>query len=162
MSQVWYTLRMNGTPTAVIDQIGSSSVAVLDLTPATTYTFVLSARDAYGNTAESNSVTVTTPAVTDHTAPAAPSNLRGFESAGCEAWLSWDAATDDSDPPSALRYDVYVNGVLAQESTTIGYTSTIAYARATGANTFVVTATDSSGNVSAASNELTFAGMQTC
>jgi hypothetical protein len=37
----------------------------------------------------------------------------------------------------------------------IGYTSTVAYARAVGITAFVVRALDTSGNVSAPSNEVT-------
>ena len=142
--------------------MGNGSYTVEGLTPDTTYTFKVTASDASGNTAESNVLSVTTPAVTDFVPPSAPGNLTGFD-AGCgEAWLSWNASSDNVDPPSAIRYDVYVNVQLAPESSTIGTTSTIAYARLQGTNTFVVRAVDSSGNVSEPSNELSIPGMWPC
>ena len=105
-----------------------------------------SARDRWGNAATSNTLAITTPAADNSPAPTAPGNLRGFESSGCEAWLSWDASTDDVDPQSAIRYDAYVNGEL--DSWTFGYTSNIVYARVNGTNTFTIVAVDSSGNES--------------
>jgi hypothetical protein len=130
----------------------------LYLSPSTTYTFKVTVRDYYGNTAESNALSVTTPAATDNVAPSAPANLRlSFESSPPEAWLVWDPSTDDTDAQSQILYEVYVNGTLAEESTTIGYTSTVTYCRSEGTNTIAVRAIDTSGNASALSNQILFA-----
>jgi chitodextrinase len=154
VSQVFYTLLRDGTP-VFSDLIGARSWTVLDLAPATTYTFRISVRDWFGNRSESNSVTVTTLAASDVTPPSPPSNLTGFDAGSCEGWLRWDASTDDSDPQSAILYRVFVNGRHRPESDVLGGTSTVAYGDAAGNNTFVVRAVDSSGNVSGPSNELT-------
>ena len=66
-SQVWYTLLVNGSPYGG-DMIGYRSALVLDRSPATTYTFKVTVRDFFGNTNQSNVVTVTTPAATDYDA----------------------------------------------------------------------------------------------
>jgi len=62
--------------------------------------------------------------------------------------------TDNTDPQSAILYEVYVNGGLAPESTVIGRGSTVAYGRTPGMNRFLIKAVDAAGNVSAPSNEL--------
>ena len=155
-SQVWYTLLVDGSPYGA-DLIGYRGVTVIDLAPATTHTFKVTVRDNVGNRAESNPLTVSTPAVTDTVAPSAPTNLRlSSESSPPEAWLDWDQSSDDADPQSQILYKVFVNGELAGESTTIGYASTIAYCRSEGVNRIVVRAIDTSGNVSARSNEILF------
>ncbi len=157
--QVSHTLFIDG----VSRPVGGGSYTVEGLAPDTTYTFKVTASDASGNTAESNVLSVTTPPVTDFVPPSAPGNLTGFDGGCGEGWLSWNASSDNVDPPSAIRYDAYVNGQLAPESSsTFGTTSTIAYALVQGTNTFVVRAVDSSGNVSEPSNELPIPGMWPC
>ena len=112
-------------------------------------------RDRSGNTAESNVVSVTTPAKTDNVPPTAPTNLRlSSESAVPEIWLDWDQSTDDTDPQSQIMYDVYLNG--EPEHAAIGYGETIVYCRGEGPNTIELRAVDTSGNVSAPSNRIVF------
>ena len=82
----------------------------------------------------------------DSSAPTTPGNLSGFDGGCGEAWLRWEASTDNVDPQLALRYDVYVNGILRPESTVIGGTSTVAYAAVEGSNTFALYAVDTAGN----------------
>lgn len=154
ISQVWYALEQDGVQVSA-NQLGYRSATILDLTPATTYTFKVTARDASGNKAESNVLSVTTPAATDATPPSAPTNLRlSSETSAPEIWLDWDASTDDSDPESEILYDVYING--EPEHGAIGGTDTIVYCRATGENRIVLRAVDTSGNVSGPSNEIVF------
>ncbi len=153
-SQVSYALFVDGSP-FVAGQLGYRTALLTHVAPSTTHTFRVTARDYFGNTVESNLLSVTTPAATDTTAPTAPANLRfAPETSPPEAWLDWDPSTDDVDPQSQILYEVYVNGELAGESTTIGYASTIAYCRTEGPNSFVVRAFDTSGNASAPSNEI--------
>jgi hypothetical protein len=155
-SQVWYTLLVNGSPYGA-DLIGYRGVTVIDLAPATRHTFKVTVRDTFGNRAESNTISVATPAVTDTVAPSAPTDLRlSSESSPPEAWLDWTQSTDDTDPQSQILYRVFVNGELAGESTTIGYGSTITYCRGEGVNRIFLRAVDTSGNVSAPSNEILF------
>jgi hypothetical protein len=141
----WHTLLVDGTP-LFADQIEYSSATVLYLAPGTTHVFQLTARDRYGNTVESNALSVTTPTTTDTVAPTAPTNFRfSSETNPPEAWLNWDQSTDETDPQSQILYEVFVNGVRAGESTTIGYASALAYCREPGLTSFVVRATDTSG-----------------
>ena len=154
-SQVWYTLLVNGSP-YFVDQIGSRGATLLRLSASTTYQFKVTARDAYGNVAQSNDLSVTTPAITDTQPPTAPTNLRlSSESAPPEAWLDWDQSTDDTDPQSQILYDVYLNGVRNDDGV-IGYGSTITYCRVEGPTQIVLRAVDTSGNVSAPSNAIAF------
>jgi len=153
-SQVWYTLLVDGSPYGG-DMLGSRSALVLDRSPATTYEFKVTVRDYFGNTNQSNVVTVTTPAATDSTPPTTPTNLRlSPESSSPEIWLEWDQSTDGTDPQSQILYDVYVNGV--PEHVAIGYSDELVYCRDTGPNTLTVQAIDTSGNASGHSNEIVF------
>jgi chitodextrinase len=153
-SQVYYTLFVNGSP--YFDRIGYLEVTVLYRSPSTTYELKVTARDRYGNTAQSNVLAVTTPAKTDNTAPTAPTNLRfSSETAPPEAWLNWDQSTDDIDPQSQILYEIYLNGQRFDDGV-IGYGSTVTYCRAEGPTEIVLRAVDTSGNVSAPSNALLF------
>jgi len=153
-SQVWYTLLVDGRPYGG-DMLGSRSALVLDRSPATTYELKVTVRDFFGNTSQSNVVTVTTPAATDSTPPTTPTNLRlSPQSSSPEIWLEWDQSTDDTDPQSQILYDVYVNGV--REHLAIGYSDELVYCRDTGPNRLTVQAVDTSGNASGHSNEIVF------
>lgn len=142
VSHVRYTVNVNGNST----QLGTLSHAVVGLDPSTPYSISVTARDNWGNAATSNTVSITTPAADNTSPPTAPGNLLGSEVGSCEGWLSWDASTDDVDPPSAIRYDAYVNGQF--DGSAFGYLSTIVYATQNGTNTFTIVAVDSSGNES--------------
>jgi hypothetical protein len=153
-SQVWYTLLADGSP-YTSNHIGLQSLLVFDLAPASTHTYQVTARDAYGNTSASNVVTVTTPPKTDDVPPSTPTNLRlSSETSAPEIWLDWDVSSDDTDPQAQILYDVYVNGV--PEHAALGYGDTIVYCRDTGPNTLTVRAIDSSGNASGHSNQIVF------
>lgn len=152
--QVWYTLLVNGVDYGA-NQIGFESALVLDRSPSTTYQLQVTVRDSFGNTNQSNVVTVTTPAVTDHTPPTTPTNLSfSPNTSSPELWLDWGPSTDDTDPLSLILYDVYINGV--PEHASIGGTDTIVYCRDTGENRLTMQAVDSSGNKSGHSNEVVF------
>jgi hypothetical protein len=135
--------------------IGSNGLTLLDFALSTTHVFKVVVRDQSGNTAESNSVSVTTPAVTDTTPPTVPRYLRlSSESSVPEIWLDWDQSTGDTDPQSQIMYDVYLNG--ESEHAAIGYGETIVYCRGEGPNTIAIRAVDSSGNASTFSNQIVF------
>lgn len=142
VSHVSYTVNVDGSPA----QTTSLSRTVAGLAPSTSYSISVTARDNWGNAATSNTLSITTPAADNASAPTAPGNLVGLEVGSCEGWLSWQGSTDDADPSSVIRYDAYVNGTF--DSSAFGYTSTIVYATQNGTNTFTIVAVDSSGNES--------------
>lgn len=147
---VWFSVSMNGSP--ILSGTKATSANFGPLTPETSYTFVVQARDFGGNVSPlSDPVTVTTEArdTSDTEPPTTPANFRdnGMSFQDGETWLFWDASSDNVDPPSVIRYDVYVNGVF--DHSLLGYTQTVVYGNAESENTFQVIAVDSSGNESA-------------
>lgn len=150
LTQTWYTLFLDGTPTEAF----ISPQTVFYLEPSTTHTFKVTARDYFGNTVESNVLSVTTPPKTDNVAPTAPTNLRfSSETIPPELWLNWDPSTDDTDSQGLILYETYLNGVLVPDGV-VGGTNTIAYCRDVGPTTVVLRAVDTSGNRSGPSNAL--------
>lgn len=149
-----YTLLVNGSPYNS-GEVALRQLTVLDLEPETSYTFTVLAADRFGNTSQSNTETVTTPPKTDNMPPSAPTNLRlSPETTLDEIWLDWDPSTDDTDSQALILYEILVNGV--RDHRVIGGTDTIVYCPAVVPATFTVRAVDTSGNVSASSNEITF------
>jgi chitodextrinase len=154
VSQVYYTLFLDGNA-YFGGELGVRQRTILDLSPSTTYTFEITASDAFGNSVDSNVLTVTTPTVTDTQPPTVPQNLRlSPESSAPEIWLDWDQSTDDVDPQSQILYDVYLNGVL--DHAALGRGDTITYCPGVGPTAIVVRAVDSSGNASGPSNQIIF------
>ena len=100
--QVWYTLLVNGADYGA-DQIGFQSGWSSTARLSTTY-HSRSRTRLFRQYDQSNVVTVTTPAVTDHTPPTTPTNLRfSPDTSSPELWLDWDPSTDDTDPQSQIR-----------------------------------------------------------
>jgi chitodextrinase len=135
---------------------GPTSATVVGLSPATAYTFTVRARDAGWNfSAPSNAVTATTGASTDTTPPSAPTNLRVSDQYCGEVGVRWTQSTDDQDPQSAIRYELFLNGVKDPIfNYVIGHDRNITYG-VDGENTWVLYAIDSAGNRSAPSNAVT-------
>ncbi len=155
-SSVGYSVFVNGELATGLNWINHRQASLRHLTPATTYSFEVTSRDGSGNTAESNTVTVTTPASTDTVPPSAPTNLRVDSDQGCaEVVLAWDQSTDNVDAQSAIEYEVYVNGVLSPLAVVVGVGGSFVYGTVNGPNSFVVKAVDQSGNTSAPSNTAT-------
>jgi chitodextrinase len=156
-SFVGYRIFANGVPvTEHVNWWGERTVVLRHLAPARSYTFTVQASDSSGNTATSNAVTLTTEATSDMTPPSAPTNVRLLVDQGCaEVWLGWSQSTDDTDPQSAIEYEIYVNGVLSPLPVGAGIDRDFVYGTASGENTFTVKAVDRAGNTSAASNALT-------
>lgn len=127
------------------------------LTPGTTHTFAVRARDTSGNlSANSNALTVALAPSSDHTPPTTPTNLTASQPpddfCGSNV-LQWTASTDDTDPQSAIEYEVYLDGVL-RHVTAPGLAWAWLYTFA-GTNTWTVVAVDRAGNSSGASNQAT-------
>jgi hypothetical protein len=143
---VWFWVFQNGQP--VLQGISSTSATIPLLEPETTYSFTVQARDfAMNRSPVSAPVAVTTeaPNPNDRTPPTAPTNLRESHYEG-EITLRWDQSTDDFDPQSLIRYNVFVNGVLS--SVIVGGGRTVVFGEP-GANTITVVAVDTAGNESA-------------
>jgi Fibronectin type III domain len=134
---------------------GPTSATLVGLAPSTEYTFTVKAQDlGYNLSPSSDAVSATTAASTDTTPPTAPTGLRVSDQDGCgEVELRWTQSTDDSDPQSAIRYRIFINGAPDPVGfEPIGTGRTITYGVVDGENTFVLRAVDSAGNVSAPSN----------
>ena len=82
----------------------------------------------------------------DTTPPTMPTIQWIEDWGGNEIVLVWDQSTDDLDPQSIIRYDVYVNGVL--EDINVGSGRSHLYV-VEGLNTITVIAIDTAGNESA-------------
>ncbi len=120
-----------------------TSYSVSGLTANTTYTLTVDAEDATGNTSTSSSVTITTSAAVDNTAPTMPSSLSASNTTQTSTDLSWGASTDNV---AVDHYNVYVNGGLIGTTT-----STLASVTSLLANTtytMSVEAEDAAGNTS--------------
>jgi chitodextrinase len=147
---IWYRVTKNGSP--VISLVRDTSATLYYLEPETTYTFTVQARDFAGHWSPvSDPVVVTTRPVNpnDTTPPTTPTNLYGDDTGdgSTEIDLFWTQSTDDFDPQSLIRYDVYVNGVFSD--TTIGRGKSIVYG-VFGSNFIEVIAIDTAGNQSLA------------
>lgn len=153
---VGYSVFVDGEPATGLNWINHREASLRHLSPGTTHTFMVRARDGSGNGADSNVVSVTTLPSNDTVPPSAPTNLRIDFDQGCaEVWLAWDQSTDDVDAQSAIEYEVYVNGVLSPLAVDAGVGRSFAYGTNHGLNSFVVKAVDRSGNTSVASNTAT-------
>jgi chitodextrinase len=143
-----YFLYIDGT------QVGHSTVATSGTfylpQAQTSYTFTVRARDHGINfSAMSAPVTFSTEPVdtSDVEPPTAPAAFDVFHyPADRELVLSWMQSTDNVDPPQAIHYDIYINGVLAES--VVGTGSTISYGEF-GFNVVSIVAIDSAGNESA-------------
>ena len=148
---LFYEVFVNGSPT--VDARQNQYAVVHGLSPETTYSITVQARDLYGGnvSAQSNVVTVTTPASggSDTKAPSAPGNLYGWDvgDGAREINLFWTQSVDNQTPQASIVYEVYLNGVL--DHITMGTGRTILYVTQAGENTFTVIAVDSAGNKSA-------------
>ncbi|MGH3043339.1 MAG: fibronectin type III domain-containing protein [Gaiellaceae bacterium] len=135
---------------------GPTSATVVGLAPQTTYTFTVRARDAGWNFSQpSNAVSATTEASTDTTPPTAPTGLQIGHSHSCEIVVRWTQSTDNEDPQSAIRYELFDNGILDPNFAFVIGTGRWTSYGFEGSNTWVLYAIDSAGNRSAPSNSVT-------
>jgi hypothetical protein len=132
---------------------GSTNLSTIihSLEPQTTYTIHVRGCDSGNNCSPlSNPVTVTTkpPNLNDTTPPTMPGNLtdNGMAFQDGETWLFWQQSTDDFDPQSLIRYDIYANGIL--DHSLFGGSMTILYGNPGVPNTYQVIAVDTTGNQS--------------
>jgi chitodextrinase len=155
---VWFSVFMNGS--AVRQGVRDTSGTFGPLSPETTYTFTVQARDFGGNVSPlSDPISVTTEPrnTSDTVPPTTPGNLtdNGMSFQDGETWLFWQQSNDNVDPQSVIRYDVYVNGVF--DHSLMGYHQTVVYGNPGVENTYQVIAVDSAGNQSAPATLVTCA-----
>ena len=150
-----YRVVVDGAPATNVLWLSDRQAVVRHLTRETTYTLAVEARDRSGNVATSNAVVTSTPASSDTTPPSTPTNVRVLgEQGDCELFLAWDRSTDDVDAQSAIRYEIYTNGIL--DDLAIGIDNTLTYGfRGAATTTFELRAVDLAGNSSAPSSPLT-------
>jgi chitodextrinase len=147
-----YDVLMDGQVTA---SASNASTTVRNVAPGSTHVWTVRARDYSGNISpSSNAGTVTQPASADTTPPSPPSNLTAVsldDFCGSQI-LNWGQSTDDTDPQSAIEYEIFLNGrfftLNPPGSSAFLYT-------VSGTNTWTVVAVDRSGNHSAPSNPAT-------
>ena len=134
---------------------GATSATVVGLAPQTTYTFTVRARDAGWNFSQpSDAVSATTEASTDTTPPTAPTGLQIGHSHSCEIVVRWTQSTDNKDPQSAIRYELFDNGIFDPNFAFVIGTGRWTSYGFEGSNTWVLYAIDSAGNRSAPSNSV--------
>jgi chitodextrinase len=143
-----YTVYRNG---AAIDTTGATTTTYTDSTvaPSTTYTYKVDAFDAAGNhSAQSASVSVTTPPASSDTSPPTVPTALAAGLSGSTVNLNWNASTDNV---GVSGYTVYRDAaVLATvPGTSTSYSDSAAARGAT--HTYAVDAFDAAGNHSAQS-----------
>jgi hypothetical protein len=134
-------------------QVGHSSTATSGTfylpQASTSYSITVKARDLGINFSPTSApVIVTTDPIdtSDVEPPTTPAGLDGWHYPGDrELFLTWGQATDNVDAQQAIRYEIYINGVLAEN--VIGTGSTTSYGEF-GFNVISLIAIDSSGNES--------------
>lgn len=161
---VWYSTTSGaidflGEPQAT-SAPGATSVDVGGLEPATTYYFVVRARDLEGFRDE-NEVEVSATTKADDTPPvfAGVSAVKGINATTLE--VSWLPAADDTFPPASISYDVFLAEDSGEQNfavptkTVTGETSTQITGLVRDTKYFVVVrARDPEGNVAESTKEL--------
>ena len=139
---------------ALVASTTATSYNNVGLTPSTAYEFFVRAYDGEDNlSAQSNMVTISTPAAdseVDMIAPTAPANLTGTAVSPTQINLSWDASSDNV---GVNGYNVYMNRNWVNHATSTSYN--ITGLTASTSYTFRLRAYDATGNQSTWSNEIT-------
>jgi chitodextrinase len=149
--------RQMGTGASLpVGTVGASTLTFVDqgpLVPSTAYTFTVRAFDsAQNHSAASTGVNVTTSAINDTTAPAAPTNLTGYLVTRNSVRLNWNRSIDAGGSGIA-GYKIYRGGTLISGPNPItsltyddsGLSYKTAYA-------YTITAIDNANNTSAATS----------
>jgi chitodextrinase len=133
--------------------VAATQATVTGLTPNTTYSFTVRARDASGNVSAPTAALNVTTSLPDTTPPSAPAGLTVTSVTSSSASLSWTASTDNV---GVTGYDVY-NGTLLTTSVTVTSATITGLAPST-SYSLTVRARDAAGNVSSPSQPV---GVQT-
>ncbi|MBS1577913.1 MAG: fibronectin type III domain-containing protein [Bacteroidetes bacterium] len=121
--------------------VTTTMYSVTGLSAATAYQFYVNAKDAAGNTsANSNTVSVTTP---DTQAPTAPTALLYSNLTFGSLTLNWTASTDNV---AVTGYDIYQNNIKVNTQLVTGSTYNVSGLASNTAYAFYVKAYDAAGN----------------
>ena len=134
-----YALTRDGAP---LTTVTATSFADSNLTPATSYTYTVVARDGAGNTSSPASLSVSTSAASDTQPPTTPANLAASDVTSSNVTLTWNASTDNM---GVTGYRVSRNGLL--RDTVTGTTFSDAVSPAT-TYAYEVRAIDAANNAS--------------
>jgi glucose/arabinose dehydrogenase len=131
----------------------STSKALTGLTPNTDYNLTVIARDAAGNTSLASPVVdCTTKPSSDTTPPSRPGTLSASNVTANSADLKWGASSDDK---AVVAYDVR-SDTTVYDTVTSGTSTTLTGLACNSPYSLNVVARDAAGNVSEASNTVTF------
>ncbi len=150
--------RVQGTTSTLVASPTTNSTSFVGLTPGSSYTYNVKARDVAGNvSAASASVTFSTVEIPpDTTAPTVPGTPAASGITKSGATLTWAASTDSGS--GLAKYEVLrVSGTtltLVASPTTAS--TTLTGLTADTAYSYVVRAVDQAGNTSAASSAVSF------
>lgn len=143
LSVTGYDVYMNGILKTTVT---STSASITGLTPATTYSFYVIAKDLAGNNSASSTTLNSTTNSLDTTAPTSPTNLVASTITANSLQLTWTASTDNI---GVTGYNVYMNGTLKTSVT--GTTTAISGLTSATTYSFYVIAKDLAGNISISS-----------
>lgn len=145
-----YTVSRNGTAVATPT---ASPFTDTGLTPSTSYSYTVLARDAAGNVSVASAAAVaSTLAASDTTAPTVPTGLAASNITASSATLTWTPSTDTGGSGLA-GYNVFQNGVQSATVTSPTFAPSLTPSTA---YTFTVQAVDGAGNKSAQSTSVSF------
>lgn len=136
--------------TMLIATSAQTTYTLTGLTPSTSYSFTVRARDAANNVSAPSAVlNARTKDTPDTTAPTAPANLRMTANTATSISLTWDAAADNV---GVTGYDLFNGTTVVATTAQTSYTMT-GLAKAS-SYSFTVRAKDAAGNISALSEAL--------
>jgi chitodextrinase len=133
----------------LVASVTTTSYQELSLSPSTTYTYNVDARDAAGNVSGlSAPFTESTPSTPDTTAPTVPTGLSASAVSSSQINLTWSASLDNV---GVTGYRVFRNSILVA---TVGSVTAYQDSGLSAATTYTyrIRALDAAGNVSVQSN----------
>jgi chitodextrinase len=133
----------------LVTTAAASPVTLSSLTPNTTYSFTLKAKDGAGNLSAATAALNVTTLALDTTPPSAPTSLTASSITSSSAVVSWTASTDNV---AVTGYDVYNGTALFTSVTTTS--ATLSGLAPKTSYSITVKARDAAGNASSASAAL--------
>lgn len=133
----------------LLTSAGGTRTRLSKLSPSTTYTLTIKAKDNAGNLSPASPPLAFTTGVRDMTPPTAPYGLVAPEQTDRTVTLRWNRPTDNY---GVTVYEVYQNKTKIAETTSTNYV-----VASNSSAIYYVTARDEAGNTSPASNQVTAA-----